>query len=1075
MLARLVFTHSRYLALIFISVIAVGITSFQSIARQEDPSLSNFVATVTTFFPGATPARVEALVTRPLEDALREIAEIDELNSTSSAGVSFINVMLLDTLPDETLERVWSEVRDALDDAATEFPAEAGAPVFDNDRLTSFTTITSLSSNGDEDMPLSLLNRLAQDFADVARNLPATDLVVVIGEPVEEVRVAVDELGLVSRGLSLAQVSEALRAADVKMPSGRATGGGTDLLVELAGDLDSLNRIRDVIVHTSNGAATRIGDIARVYKTAASPAPAMALSNGRRSILVGTVMQDGNQVDVWSERFRDMVAAYQAQSPRGLALEVTYDQSSYAEKRLREVATNLCIGVALVILVLLFTLGWRAALVVAIILPLCGLVSLTVMDRMGMALHQMSISGLIVALGLLVDGSIVMTDEVRKRLLRGESALQSITGSVDRLRVPLIASAVTTVLAFMPMAILPGPAGDFVGSIAKAVIIMLTASTALALIITPVLAAWLLPRKEAPAGQWYTGGVRSGRAGTALAGAMDWSLRHPLAAITLALSLPVTGFLAFPTLTAQFFPGTDRDQLYLQVKLADGRSIEDTAQLVERIDEELRAHPQIRRVDWSIGESAPAFYYNMYRFKERLPSWAEALVLTVDEDITDELIRQLQTSLDRDYPAAQIIVRGIDQGPPVMAPLEIKITGPELDTLQALGEQFRQRFEAIPQITHTSADLIGGAPKLRVALDEDRLRLAGLQLSDVAVALNDSLQGRVGGEVLEGTERLPVRVRLDEAQWGAADSIANIHIPLPSQTLAPSSASTSGRAPVDSDTAGNGITAVPLDVLGAPALTPSRSPISRLDGRRVNTVKGYLVRGVLPEEALKLLQQDLQAHPIPMPDGYSLSYGGSTDERAGVVDKIMAPMGLIAAALMATIVLTFNSWRLSAIALLVCVCSLGLSLFSLEVFRYPFGIQALIGVIGSIGVSINAAIIIITALQANAGAARGELLPIRNVVMDSSRHIISTTVTTFGGFLPLILEGSEFWPPFAMAIAGGVLLSTIISFFLVPPMFLLAVRLGGSSLAAGAVNPGTDEKPLPTQVKEPAWSPDHAA
>jgi multidrug efflux pump subunit AcrB len=190
------------------------------------------------------------------------------------------------------------------------------------------------------------------------------------------------------------------------------------------------------------------------------------------------------------------------------------------------------------------------------------------------------------------------------------------------------------------------------------------------------------------------------------------------------------------------------------------------------------------------------------------------------------------------------------------------------------------------------------------------------------------------------------------------------------------------------------------------------------------------------------LQEDLAQNPIPLPSGYSLSFGGDSDERASVVEKIMAPMGLIIAALLATLLMTFNSWRLAAVALLVCVCSMGLSLLSLAIFRYPFGIQPMIGVIGSIGVSINAAIIIMTALQAHEGARLGGLFAIRSVVMDSSRHIISTTVTTFGGFLPLILEGSKLWPPFAMAIAGGVLLSTIISFFLVPPMFLVVMRIG---------------------------------
>jgi multidrug efflux pump subunit AcrB len=799
------------------------------------------------------------------------------------------------------------------------------------------------------------------------------------------------------------------------------------MLIELAGDFDSMERIRQVIVNTSpGGSATRISDLGRVYKATATPPSTMAMAQGRPAILVGGIMEPGNQVDVWSQSFVDLVDSYRAEAPAGLNLEVTYDQATYARARLTDVAKNLGLGVMLVILVLLFTLGWRAAVVVAVILPLCGLISITVMDRLGMPLQQMSVSGLIVALGLLVDGSIVMTDEIRKRLLQGHSPLEAIRGSVDRLRVPLIASALTTVLAFMPMAILPGPAGSFLGSIATAVIIMLTTSTVLAMVITPVLAAWLLPRHADGSTRWYIGGANSGKMGEWLTSALDWSLRHPWAAIALSLSLPLTGFLTFPTLTAQFFPGTDRDQMYLQVKLADGRSIYDTQALVKRLDSKLRSDPMIRRVDWSIGESAPAFYYNMYRNKEGIASWAEALVLTRDENRTDDLIRRLQIELDSAFPEARIVVRGMDQGPPVFAPLEIEIKGPNLAVLQALGEQFRGRMESIPYVTHTTASLIGGAPKLLFQLDEEKLRLAQLQLTDVAGALNDSLRGRIGGELLEGTERLPVRVRLTEQDWGTSDRIADIRVPLP------------GRAGASPGL----VSGIPLNALGQPQLLPSQSPISRLNGERLNTVQAYITRGVLPQEALKLLQEDLAQNPIPLPSGYSLSFGGDSDERASVVEKIMAPMGLIIAALLATLLMTFNSWRLAAVALLVCVCSMGLSLLSLAIFRYPFGIQPMIGVIGSIGVSINAAIIIMTALQAHEGARLGGLFAIRSVVMDSSRHIISTTVTTFGGFLPLILEGSKLWPPFAMAIAGGVLLSTIISFFLVPPMFLVVMRIG---------------------------------
>jgi multidrug efflux pump subunit AcrB len=1022
MFAKILYQRARYFILFVIVIVSVGVASFNSIARQEDPTITNFVATLTTLAPGASPERVETLVTRPLEDELRRIAEIDEIHSVSSTGISFINIKLLETVSEQDIERSWSEVRDALDDASSAFPPGVQAPVFDDDRLSAYTTIVAFSSAEHTDVPLSLLNRLAQQFADEARNVPGTRLVDLYGEPREEVRVEIDENALISRGLSLEQVAGALQAADPRVSSGRATGSGTDMLIEIAGDFDSMARIRNVIVNTSpRGATTRISDIANVFKAQATPPSSIALAQGKRGILVAIQMDHGLQVGKWSKSFASFVDAYRQQAPRGILMETTYQQSVYTSARLVGVSKNMAVGIVLVILVLLVTMGWRAALVVAVILPLCGLMSLTILDLMGMAIHQMSVTGLIVALGLLVDGSIVMTDEIRKRLKKGESPLDSITHSVHRLRVPLLASTATTILTFMPLAILPGPAGDFMGSIAISVIVMLSASLVLALVFTPVLAAWLLPRGLEQQRHWWNSGIESGWMGRKLTTALDWSLHNPGAAIALALVLPVTGFLSFGTLTAQFFPGTDRDQLYVQVKMPEGRSIYDTEQLVRRLDLKLREEPLIRRVDWTIGESPPAFYYNMFRYKDGISTWAEALVLTTDENLTDGLIRRLQRDVDSEFPEARVIVRGIDQGPPVQAPLEIELYGASLDVLQNLGEQFRLRMESIPDVTHTSASLMGGAPKLVFTLDEAKLRLANLNLADAAAALDASLRGLTGGEVLEGTERLPVRVRLGESQWADTDQITSIRVPVP-----------------NAQSHGQGqLAAIPLSALGQPKLLPSRSPISRLNGERTNVVQGYLTRGVLPEEALKFLRADLLSNPIELPAGYRYKFGGDTGERESVIEHIMAPLGLIISALMATIVLTFNSWRLTGVTLLVFVCSLGLSLLSLAIFRYPFGVQALIGVIGSVGVSINAAIIIMTALKIDDRAVRGDLLAIRNVVMDSSRHIVSTTVTTFGGFLPLILEGSQFWPPFAMAIAGGVLLSTIVSFFLVPPMFVL--------------------------------------
>ena len=243
-----------------------------------------------------------------------------------------------------------------------------------------------------------------------------------------------------------------------------------------------------------------------------------------------------------------------------------------------------------------------------------------------------------------------------------------------------------------------------------------------------------------------------------------------------------------------------------------------------------------------------------------------------------------------------------------MAPIEIELKGPNLAILQELGDQYRERLESIPHVTHTSTGLVGGAPKLVFQLQEENLRLANLQLSDVAGALDRGLRGQVGGRVAGGESSVcRCGSGLPEQDWGTPERIADLRVPL---------------AGIPGDRPGR-LAGIPLNALGKPSLVPSQSPITRLDGERSNQVKAYLSRGVLPEEALKLLKRDLEENPTELPDGYSFSYGGDTDERAKVVKDIMAPMGLILSALLATLMLTFNSWRLSAVAVLVCICSRG--------------------------------------------------------------------------------------------------------------------------------------------------------
>ena len=999
MIATKLYENGRYLALMVLSTIVVGITSYNSLGRQEDPSITPFVASVQTFYPGASPARIESLVTKPLEDALREHPDVKEVDSSSVNGVSSILIQADYYLSRGDIKRVWSELGSKIDRVKGSLPEGASEPILDDDLFTNFVKIVSVSSKPDVDLSPSLLRREALRLADAAKNVPQTRRVKLYGLPDEEITVQVDAAALATLGLDTSDIARTLALADSRTPAGKLTSPQSALTVEVAGEFTSIDTVRETYIQSDIGAtnAIRIGDIASVSKSEIDPPLRLALSNGKRSVFLGIEMKEGNQVDQYSDSFDAFLDKYRESTADGMLIEVSYDQSGYTEARLTGVLKNILAGVLIVVAVLFVTLGWRAALIVALSLPLCTLLSMMVLNYLDIRIHQMSMTGLVVAMGLLVDGSIVITDEIRRHLLAGATA--------------------TTVLAFTPMAILAGPSGDFLGSLATCVIVMLTISLLLALTLTPAIAARVLPSGMSQSPAWWRTGISAPSVVSAFTKSIDWSLRYPLASVLIAGSIPVLGFVSSATLTNQFFPGTDRDQVYIRLDMPSTSGIEETFALVNKIDNDLQAKPLIRRVDWSVGESPPAFYYNLRSNRRNAPGWAEAMILTTDENQTNGLIRQLQKQFDRDYPEAQIIVLGIDQGPPVAAPLEVIVSGPNSHTLRSLGELFRQRMQSLPDVTHTRLSITPAAPKVQFAADSDKLRRLGIERTQLAQLIEGRLSGRIGGAVLEDTERLNVRVKLKRDDWQTSDDLLNLTVPV---------------------TDNKGFSQqVPLSILGGLELIPEDAPIGRKNGERVNEVQAFLSRGVLPEEALKLLRASLEDNPIPLPPGYRYSFGGDSAERDEVVNDLIGPVGLVLSLLVGTIMLTFNSWRLTALAFGVVVCAFGLSFLALALFRYPLGIQALIGVVGSIGVAINACIIILTSFQQSPAASNGDKLAMRNEVLAASRHIVSTTLTTFGGFLPLILEGSQFWPPFAMAIAGGVLLSTIVSFYLVPPAYLL--------------------------------------
>ncbi len=1024
------YDRPRLLALVLLLLVAAGLAALAAVPRLEDPPITNRAATVLTPLPGASAERIEAQVSEPLERALREIPEIDTLVSTSQAGLSVIGMELAeDVYGEAAADAVWTRVRDKLAEARVELPAGAGDSTLDPDRFPAFTVIAALEWAGAGPPNAAILSRYGEELRTRLRNRPVTDAVRLIGEADEEILIDIDSARLAALGLTEAGVAAALAEADAKAAAGLLRTGDADLLIEVAGAFATLERIAAVPLTTRDGATVRLGDVAEVSRSRADPPVEIALVDGREAVVVATRMGPGGRVDVWSADVRAALDRFAEGLPQGVTLRVLFDQSAYAEARFAGLAGNLALGMAIVLAVLTVTLGWRAALIAGASLPLTSLGALTVLYWSDVTVNQMSVTGLIVALGLVVDASIVVTDAVRARLAAGAAPADAVRAGVRALAVPLFASTLTTMLAFMPVAMLPGPAGEFVGGIALALIAALGVSFLVAMTVTAALAG-LFPGPIVPGRRsWLATGIRVPRLTALFAASIDAALRFPRTAILLAAVLPLTGLYAATTMTEQFFPPADRDMIDIEVRLPPDASIARTRDVVERLHARLTAEPEVRAADWVLGTAAPSNYYNVVMDEDGVPNYAQGQVYTASAGAAGRLIPRLQRELDGAFPEAQILVQEINQGPPFIAPLEVRVFGPDVATLRTLGEEVRRVMAATPQVTHTRALVAGGEPKVMVTVDEDAAARAGLRLADVARRLDARQEGALGGSIIEGERELPVRVRVDGADRANLDALLAAELAVPAAA---------GR---DAALAG-----APLAALGRIDLVPGASAISRRNGERVNAVYGYIAAGALPQAVLDAFNARLDVAGFELPAGYRLELGGEAAERNEAVGNLAAAVPVLLVLMLAAVTATFNSFRLAGVVFAVAGQAFGLGLLAVAVTGHPLGFTVMIGLMGLVGLAINAAIIVMSAFNEDPAARAGEPLALRRIVVErTSRHIVSTTLTTAGGFTPLLLAGGGFWPPFAMAIAGGTVLATIVSFYFVPAAYgLLTRRRAGS-------------------------------
>ena len=1018
MRANLFYTNPRVSALLVLFIVVLGGAAFQGLARQEDPKMAERYAGVITFLPGATALRMETLISEPIETALREIPEIKELTSSSKAGQSVVGVELYESVSSSETDNVWSEVRDILGDTVPMLPPGTIEPELEIRQPIASTIIVALSWQHPSESQLGILSRIAETLRVNLANTQGTEIAETWGEAEEEIRVGLDPYKLVASGMSAGRVASAIAQADTKIPAGRLRSGSSDMLVEVQADLKSTERIARIpLAVSANNQTLRVSDIASVSKTTLDPPRSLAFHGSERVIFVNAKMRPGLQIESWTKSALTTVNKLDASLPDGIGLDVVYLQNTYTGDRMVSLGTNLVFALILVLLLLIWMMGLRSALTVGVALPLSGSMVLVGMMYLQIPLHQMSVTGLIISLGLLIDNAIVIVEDYKLKRKRGAQISTAIEQSIQHLWVPLGASTATTVFAFMPIALAPGGVGDFTGTLGVTVALSVASSFLLAMTVIPAFAGYLENRwPSRGGGRWWQQGFSNPSLAAAYRRTLQVAINRPIIGIGAALIMPFIGFALAPTLTNQFFPAVDRNQFQVQIALPSQASIWETRDSVVRANEVLRSYPNVTDTFWTIGEGAPRVYYNVVSLNERVPSFASGWVNTTSAVDTEKVLKTLQDDLSRALPEAEVLAIPFEQGPPTNAPIELRIIGPDLNVLGREAQTLRALVSALPKVTFVRATLSTAEPKLAFAPRENAAAAGGLSTGELAQNINALLSGQAAGTVLEGNRQIPVRVQL-------ADRYRNDMADL---TTLPMLA--------------NNRDGIPLQELGEWQLQPTASAIDRRQGERLSTVQAFLQPFTLPDTVMQDIRATLAEKGYQPPPGYRLSVGGVAEESAESMGNIVSVFVFFALAMTAVVILSLNSFRQAGLIGLVAILSFGLALLGLRIFGYPFGYMALIGALGMMGLAINGAIIVLSALKASPEASSGETEAVVNVVMDASRHIISTTLTTIGGFIPLIVNGGKFWPPLATAIAGGVAGSAIIALYLIPASYAAIQR-----------------------------------
>ncbi len=999
----------QFTVLMFLMFAALGYSSWLAIPRAEDPAFPVPIYTAVAVYPGASPEDMEQLITEPIEKRFNALTDVKELKSTSTNGLSVVTV---EFNSDVDAERKYDQVVRELNAARPELPAALlRLDIQRNEN--SDLAVLQLALVAPV-MPYAELDDIAQRLEDGIARIDGVKNAKRWAVPPREMQVTLD-LGRLSKlNLTASSVLNALGSDNLQIPGGSVDVGTRRYNVATPGRYRDADDVLRTVIGGANGSIIRLSDVGSV-KWADGDAVHIGRFNGQRAMFVTVAVQTGRNITTVRDAVWVELDAFEKTLPAGVKLARGFDQSRNVEARLSQLGKDFAIAIALVLITLL-PLGFRASVIVMVSIPLSLALAVVLLNLSGFSLNQLSIVGFVIALGLLVDDSIVVVENISRFLRSGMSRTEAAIEGTKQISVAVLGATATLIFAFLPLLFLPGLAGKYIRSLPIAVVYAVLASLLVSLTIIPWLASRVMPQHEAAEGnrflQWLDSGIHR-----TYAPLLHLALGAPRRTLLLS-ALTVVGALALvPVVGFSLFPKAGTPQYHVEVQTPEGTSLAETDRAVRYAERVIGAMPGTTSIFANIGKDNPAVYYNVFQRAEA-PNRGQLLVLIdkYDNDATPLALDSLRATL-ANYPGARIEVKEFENGPPIDAPIAMRIEGPNLDTLQRLARQFEQVLVRTEGTQYVNNPVRLRRSDLRVYVDKQKAGLLGVPSAEVERTLRLGIAGLQAGTIRASNgDEYPLVVRIAHNGRPSPEALERINV-----------SSVSGAM-------------VPLLQIAHTEFAATTNVINHMDRQRAVTITSYVKSGYNTDAVTKAILAQLDT--MPLPAGYVLRPAGEIESRQESFGGVGGAIIVAVFAILAILVLEFRDFRTTLVVASVIPLGIVGGVVALLFSGYTLSFTAIIGFVALVGIEIKTSILLVDFTD----QLRRQGLSIDDAIQKAGEvrflPIVLTTMTAIGGLLPLALQRSGLYSPLAWVIIGGLVSSTLIARLVTPVLYkLLAPEL----------------------------------